>query len=317
MSTTQKPEPGTAVSTAKRTQLSVDQQKQIDARRAHGLMVQQIKSAVWAKEFDANTIRAVAEWARVNGVDPVTEIDVLGGRIYLNARLYERILSQLIGAGQIDFARKDWIHLDRRIEKLADEGDQEMKAESRRRMKLRIQYNVPDNADAACVYRVKHQQLTEEVTGVKWHEPGKKRTIKKRDGGSFTVDADPVGDQFPFETIETRALRRCMLQLKEAFPDLRVPSTKDDDTAEIADIVHGNYEEVKASREVRQLTPGESTFEPPAHDPEPVASTATAAIEDDDEELLRQDREMVEKEEQAGLGLNEKPRTRSAVREGR
>jgi hypothetical protein len=316
MTTTQKPEPGTAVSTAKRTQLSTSQQKEIDARRTHGLMVQQIKGTVWAKEFDANTIRAVAEWARVNDVDPVTEIDVLGGRIYLNARLYERILSQLAGAGQIDYAKKDWIHLDKRIEKLADEGDQEMKAESRRRMKARVQFNVPDNADAACVYRIRHRLMAEEVTGVKWHEPGKKRTIKKRDGGSFTVDADPVGDQFPFETIETRALRRCMLQLKEAFPDLRMPSTKDDDTAEVADIIHGNYEELKAEHAVKQLTPGESTFEPPTQDQEPIESTTSAAVEDElsDEEIAEID---ATRERQAGLGLDDKPRQRSAVRDGR
>jgi hypothetical protein len=319
MTTSQKPEPGTAVSTVKRTQLSADQQAHIEARRAHGLMVQAIKGTVWAKEFDADTIRAVAMWARENDIDPVTEIHVLGGNIYIGARYFERVLSRLMGAGQIDYAKKDWVHVDKRIEKLADGGDQEMKGESRRRMKARIQFNIPDEADAACVYRVKHTQMGEEVTGAKWHVPGKKRVIKRRDGsGTFEVDADPVGDQFPVETIETRALRRCVLQLREAFPEsIRIASTRDDDAIEMAEVVQANVRELKEGRTQAQITPGTSTFEPPA--PPPKSAVPAGLEEDDEDGIRRQEQEMVAKEEreQGGLGLEEKPRSRSAVREGR
>lgn len=317
MTTTQKPEPGTAVAAARRSELSPEQQRQVEARRSHMRMVQQIKGTVWSRDFDATTTAAVAAWAQQNDVEPIQEIDVLGGRLYLNSRYYERKLSELIGAQQIDYARPVWCHVDKRLEKLADAGDEAAKKESRRRLDLRIEYNLPDEADAACVFEIKHRHMVEPIRGAKSHIMGKKKTIKKKDGTSFTVDADPVGDQSPMETIETRALRRAMLKLKEAFPGVRIATSRDDDTIDVNAIVHGNYEEVKADREVKQLTPGESTFEAPTQEAEPVAATSTAVVEDDEDEILRQDRELAERERQGGLGIDDKPRGRSAVREGR
>lgn len=319
MTTTQKPEPGTAIAPARRATLSPEQQRIVEERRAHGLMVQQIRGTVWAKDFSPETMRAVATWAAANNVEPVTEIEVLGGRLYLNARYYERKLSELAGLHQIDYAKPIWCHVDKRVEALASSGDEEMKAESRRRLKLRIEYALPDEADAACVYEIKHRNMTEPVRGAKAHVPGKKKTIKKKDGGSFTVDADPVGDQSPFETIETRALRRAMLKLKEAFPGIRIAGSRDDDSIEVNEVVHGNYEEVKAEREVKQITPGASTFEPPidAAAPEPVVA---AAVEIEDDDTVVDDRWMEEqdaRQAQGGLPLEEKPKPRNAVKEGR
>lgn len=244
----------------KRTELSPQQKAVIEERRAHGMMVQQIKGTVWAKEFDSDTIRAVANWAKANGVEPVTEIDVLGGRLYLNARYYERTLSHLVGAGLIDYYEPRWCHVDKRLEALADAGDVEAKELSRRRMLMRIEHNLPDEADAACVYVIKHRNMAEAITGAKAHIPGRKRTIKKKDGGSFTVDADPVGDQAPMETIETRACRRAMLKLKEAFPDVRMANTKDDNAIDVNANIQAGHEALKAN-EPKQITPATSTLD--------------------------------------------------------
>src|SRR5574338_1108618 len=228
-------EPGTAVERA-RPHLTPEMQARIEERRLQSAMVQKIRGATWGQQWDANTIAAVATWARENDVDPITEIDVLGGNIYLKARHYERKLAGLIGAQQIEYARKDWVHVDKRLEKLADAGDEDAKRESRRRLNERIKYNLSDEADAACVYRIKHRLMDQEVTGAKEHVPGKRK--------------DPVGDNMPMETVETRALRRAMLQLKEALPGVRVATTNDDAFVEVGEVVKENHDRLKAERQI-------------------------------------------------------------------
>jgi len=249
---------------AKRANLSPEMEARIEERKLHSAMVQKIRGATWGNTFDAHTIAAVAAWARENDVDPITEIDVLGGNLYLRARFYERKLSELVAAGQIEYFRPDWVHVDKRIEKLADAGDEEMKYESRRRLKERISHNLSDDATHACIYRIKHRQMTEEATGAKELVPGKRK--------------DPVGDAMPMETIETRSCRRAMLKLKEAGVNVRVASTNDDSTVEVAEIVATNHEQVKAEREVRQIAPAASTFEAPPIDQEQADLALDAQI---------------------------------------
>jgi hypothetical protein len=291
-----KTENGGTEKLARRTSLTPAQQAQIEERRAHSLMVQQIKGAVWAKEFDAYTIRAVAAWSQANDIDPVTEVDVLGGNIYINSRYYERILSRLIGAGQIDYARPDWVHVDTRLAHLAAEGDADAREESHRRQLARIEFNLHENADAACVYRIKHRLMQQEITGAKEHVPGRKRTIKKKDGSSFTVDADPIGDQAPTETIETRALRRAMLKLKEAFPDIRIASSRDDDTIAISDVLHSARDEVRANqapeRPAQALPPGDPYNLESAEVVQARGEPMTVEVEEvSDDDIQRQDQE--------------------------
>lgn len=318
MSAAAKPE-STAV--ARRPQLSPEQQSIIEARKAHGLMVQQIRGTIWAKEFDHDTIRAVAAWSRENDVDPVTELDVLGGRIYINARYYERKLGGLIAAGQIEYARGEWVHVDPRLEKLADLGDEEARAESRRRLMLRVEHNLPDDADAACIYRIKHRAMAEEVTGAKAHVPGKKRTLKKRDGtGTFTVDADPVGDAAPMETIETRALRRAMLKLKEALPDMHVASSRDDDSIDLGKVVAAEVTAIaddKAAHAPRRLAPITTEYDIPVATEPAKVPLRVVESEETEEDVRRFEQELVERESTGELALDDsRPTTRNALREG-
>lgn len=291
-------------------QLSPQQQAIVDERlQSH--LVQQIRGATWGKEWNADTIAAVATWAREQDVDPITEIDVLGGNIYIKARRYERVLSQLIAAGVIEYARKDWVHVDKRLEKLADSGDAEAKAESLRRMKARIANNLSDEATAACVYRIKHRLMDQEVTGAKEYNPAGR--------------ADPVGKSHPTETIETRALRRAMLQLSEAMPDVRMPTTNDDSMIGVAEIVKGSYEQLKQERSQRMLTPCTSTLDTADEvqsRAEPVmTSRVPAGLEEEDDELTDADIDALDRqrEGQGGLGIDDrKPaRSRSAQSQGR
>jgi hypothetical protein len=239
MTSTETKEPGTGV--ARSRNLPPELQARIEERRLQSAMLNKIRGATWASQWDAGTVSAVAAWARENDVDPITEIDVLGGNLYLKARHYERKMSHLIAAGQIEYARKDWVHADKRLDEAAKQGQEWAQIEAARRLQARIEFNLSESADAACVYRIKHRMMDHEVTGAKEHVPGKRK--------------DPVGDAMPMETIETRALRRAMLQLKEAMPDLRVPTTKDDDYIEVGEIVEANHEKLKALRSADDLEP--------------------------------------------------------------
>lgn len=252
MAAQQKPEP-TGVAVA-RPQLPPAAVAAIEERKLRNAVIQQIRGATWSKDLSPDGIRAVAQWCRENDVDAATEVDVLGGRLYVNARYYERILSKLIAVGVIDYARGEWVHADKRLDTLAAAGDAWAVEESNRRLRLRIEYRLSDEADAAMVYRIKHRAMTEPVIGTKEHIAGRKKTIRKKDGGSFTVDADPVGDQAPSETVETRALRRAMLKLKESMPDLRVAVVNDEQGVALQEVIDQSHEDVQ---ELRAAEPGQ------------------------------------------------------------
>lgn len=230
----------TALAT-RRSMLSPEHLARIEERKAHTQMVQAIRGATWAKVSDLSdvAVRAIGAWAIAADIDPVTEIDVLGGNVYINADYYERKLSELIGLGVIAYARPDWIHHDQRLDVLADEGDEASRVERVRRLRERVLHNVPENADHAAVYRVKHRGMDEEITGVKFHVPGKKKTVRRKGGtGTYEVDADPIGDAAPETTIETRALRRAMLKLRAALPgDVKLASSRDEDVVSLSSML--------------------------------------------------------------------------------
>lgn len=307
MTTSQKPEPGTAVSTKR--QLTPAQQALVDERRLQSALVQQIKGATWGQQWNADTIAAVATWAREHDVDPITEIDVLGGTLYVKAAHFIRVLSQLVGAGLIDYHRPDWVHVDKRLEKLADKGDEEAKHEANRRLRERILHNLADEATHACVYRIKHRLMDEEVTGAKEFVPGKRK--------------DPVGEAMPMETIETRAIRRAMRKLQQAVPQMRFARTDDDATVQVAEIVKGNHDQLKRDREVRQLNPGESVYDPPVRAEQDTVPVMTSETVDEpeisDAEIAEQDQNKEQASSQQGLPLNDRKavRQRDAIREGR
>jgi len=150
----------------------------------------------WGASLDQRALGAIAEWGRVYGVDVTQEIDLLGGRVYLNARYYLRRLADLITAGRVEYAHADHIHDDTRLKELGTDGD----TERHRRLKERIKYNVPEKAAAAVAFRVKVRDMEMEVVGVNW-------------AGGGVRKSDPVGEAEPVKTAESRAARRAMRQL--------------------------------------------------------------------------------------------------------
>lgn len=181
-------------------------QQAIELRRARNLAAAQIAGLSWGEKIDENTRRAVASWGQQFRVDVTTEIHVLGGRVYLNAAFALRRLGEMIGEGLVEYAVADHIEDDPRLTKLGPEGE----GEYSRRLRERIRYSVPENAKCAVAFRVKLRSMDEEVVGVKWTGTGKKNSYGKL--------ADPVGEEFPVETAESRAARRAMRLLASHLP---------------------------------------------------------------------------------------------------
>jgi hypothetical protein len=156
----------------------------------------------WGTALDAPTIRAVADYCIRYNLDPVEDIDILGGRPYRKAIHYIKRLGDLTEAGHVEWHNHEHVEADPRLDEMAkDARDPEAQEwalkEMHRRLRLRITHAIPDAAKGAVVYHVKMKQLTEVISAANWC------------GGGTRKD-DPVGEGRPQLTAETRAARRCI-----------------------------------------------------------------------------------------------------------
>lgn len=187
-------------------QLPPEIQQAIELRKAKNLVAAQIAALSWGEKLDTDTRRAVADWGLTFRVDATTEIHILGGRVYLNAQFYLRRLGELIAADLVEYAVADHVEDDPRLAKLGAEGE----GESSRRLRERLKHGIPDACVSATVFRVKLRSMEQEVSGAKWCGTG-----KKNKHGNI---ADPIGEEFPVETSESRAARRAMRLLVSHIP---------------------------------------------------------------------------------------------------
>lgn len=212
-STDRQPDPGTAVTERQAEREKRREQilgslpepvkQQLALRQMMNTVAAEIAGMSWGQNISRETARQLAEWGRRYNVDVTQEIDILGNKVYLNARYYLRRLGELIQAGLVEYAYPDHVHHDDRLEKLGEQGV----AEAHRRLTERVRYNVPEKAAASVVFRVKLRALSQETVGINW-------------AGGGTRMSDPVGDAEPVKTAESRAARRCMRQLVSHMPVL-------------------------------------------------------------------------------------------------
>lgn len=189
-----------------------DEQKAMLAQRKNlHLIAAKMSEMNWGKGLDEVTRRAVASYLERNRLD-LTEVDVLGGNLYRNARYYKRRLAEMVEDGLVTYVKSDFVHQDARLQTHAASTDLETakwaSAEILRRLQVRIEYGIPDAAVGACVTRIKLANVDEEITAAKWC-------------GGGTRKSDPVGESFPIETSETRSCRRAMLLCASSIPALR------------------------------------------------------------------------------------------------
>ena len=223
-------EPGTAVG-------PLSPQAQLRETRNQMRAVQkEIRNTSWGKDLPDGSVKAIVLWCEKRGIDAATEVTVLGGNIYLEADYYLRRLAHMVGDGRIEYARADHVHFDQRLVDLfSDENApadvrEQAKAEHFRRVLERSKHNLSEKAAACCIYRIKVKGMSDEFTGAKAV-------------GNRIREKDPVGDQFPMETSESRAARRACRQLIDTFPDLKAEMDVIEAEAELVSI------EVQAGRE--------------------------------------------------------------------
>lgn len=190
---------------AKRVQFPPDVEQRIAENKAKNAVAAAIRGQTWSKDLGPDGVRALAEYCRQNSLDPVRHIEVLGGRPYLTATLYEERAAPLIRAGVLIPHEPEFINTDARLDKLEAAGDAWAAGENMRRMRLRIEHNAPEKAAAICIYRVTVRETGQTVVGVNWCGGG----VRQR---------DPVGDAEPTKTAITRAGRRAWKQIADAVP---------------------------------------------------------------------------------------------------
>lgn len=276
---------GMDVVTQSKTQRAIgklppEMQALVELRRANNIIAAQISETNWGKGMDLETRRAISEWGRRHEIDVTTEINVLGGNVYINANFYMGRLAKMVERGLVEYAIADHVEVDSRLSDFPDE--------LARRRRERVRFQLPEIAKSAVVARIKLFKVPVEFTAAKWC------------GGKGTNSSgklkDPVGEEFPVETSETRAFRRCLKLLVSHIPDevRRIETAEEDANLSLTTVLERDAEKqgVEAGMRQRQLTgtPVIDGMKGYGDGPEPVAATMTGASSEtgfqDDRDLI-------------------------------
>ena len=219
MATTQQPD----TTPANRSKLTPKAEARLYEIKARNAMVQAIAGESWGNKLTPIQQRAFAEYMRRFHLD-ISEIDNLGGRPYRNGRYYMRRIAELTAEGRVEWYKPEHIGPDDRLEYAAkQDGGEWAAAENLRRLQERIRLGVPADATVAYVVRIKMKELSIPVEGVKWFTPGREKLGWSKDtkGKREMVAADPVGEENPITSTETRAWRRVGRLAAAEIPELR------------------------------------------------------------------------------------------------
>lgn len=239
----------------------------IEERKALNEVSRQIANQSWGKSLDGNTVRAIAEYARRYHIDPATELDILGGRIYRNANYFIRRGGDLLRRGIVTDIQVAHVNADPRLDALVSRNVAGAQDELDRRTLARIKHNIPDGAKGACVVSISLASgaLVE--------------------GANYAgLEKDPVGTANPGKTAESRAYRRAWRLLVDTIPEL---SAEEGEISEAGAQVATVIAETQA-REVEQHIgqPGQRQLAATSYDDEPMPlltkEQAQAALELDE-----------------------------------
>ena len=223
-------------------------------RKREAMMFAEVAKQSWGEKLDQTQRRAIAAFCQRNSLDP-SMIDLLGGKLYRNANFWLDRLAKMVGLGRVVYAFADYITADPRLDTIAaDKTDPERaqaaRIERNRRQDERIKWQVPEEALAACVFRVKLRRADgtemEEVAGCK---------------PVMAAANDPVGKGNPVMTAETRSARRALRKIIELAPEVaQIYETVEVDwKALAAQVVIGDTEE-DPDRPQRHVLPGGAGF---------------------------------------------------------
>ncbi|KKM99348.1 hypothetical protein LCGC14_1148740 [marine sediment metagenome] len=171
-------------------QLTRRRQEQMVRRAA-----QEIALMSWGKDLSQAARAAVAFFAYECGTNPVTHWIVLGGNLYDTSLLWFDLATS-----QPDYEGYESRHI--------NDDDRLDDASRAERRSLRAQYNIPEDVKGACIVtiwkRLANGQLRA-FSGV--NHAGNRQGFNARKGAAGLIK-DPIGEQDPGKTAETRAFRR-------------------------------------------------------------------------------------------------------------
>lgn len=204
----------------------------------------------WGGKLTPVAQAAVAKWCIRRDVDPLTELDNVGGP-YLNSEYWIRKLGELRVRGVVRDVKQMNVAFDKRLDALAkdqhapEDVRERAKVEHYRRMEMRAQYGVPEEATGACLTLIYLAVGGEPIAGCKWGGGG--TSVKQPRAGGSTAP-NPIVENNPTLSVESQSIRRAMRQLALTVPAL-LPEFE-----EVS-------EEVKALRGSPDMTPAAGSGE--------------------------------------------------------
>jgi hypothetical protein len=247
--------------------LTLAAENDIELARITNMVAAAIASLSWGGNMSGAMRRAWAEYGRRYDVDPITEMDNLGGTPYVNADWFKRKLGELRMAGVIKSVKLEHIHADARLDALrksdTDVPD-EIRAEAARRwfdaLFKRVKFNAPDKAEAICVCTITLADGST-IEACKW--AGNGTSVKQpRSGGASAPN--PIAENNAAAYVESSSQRRAALQL---FSHLTGRGQQAPDAGAM------RAEHQRLTAEVRVATPAPE----PEPEPKKLLAVATAA----------------------------------------
>jgi hypothetical protein len=251
-----------------------EMEEQVERERQRNVLAATIAGLSWGKQMTPVVRRAFAAYCARYDVDPITEMDNLGGVPYVNADWYKRKLGELIVRGIVRDYTLEHIQADARLEKMMRDPDltPEMREVARKRwfdntMK-RIEQNAPEEAEAVCVCTIFLASGAKAI-GCKWAGGGTSVKQFRHGGGK---EPNPIAEANPTLSVESMSIRRALSQLVSHVTGERL-------VAIIPDVT-GMNEELKGLQEVVVPAP-----EAPAA-PEPLYRAIAPGGYDNDATML-------------------------------
>lgn len=231
-------------------------------------------SVVRGSGFSPAARFALAKLCVVTRANPQLHIDILGGRFYHNSQYFRDKVSadpHFIDDEQINISPSVSEHLREQAKQALQEARdlglpeptaevQSMLARAREIDRVRAEYSAPEWAQVVIetVIRRYHDGAPLEairrgdvdgtpfirvVRECNWAGGRGMVTRKRRDGGTYESEADPIGDAEPAKTARTRSFRRCARNAFSIWFE-----NFDDDITRQQEIVEAEYEIIQEDR---------------------------------------------------------------------
>lgn len=233
-----------------------DALRDIELNRQYVAVVAAMSSLSWGQGLTPGIRRSIAEWCRRHDVDPMTELDVLGGNFYVNAEWYLRKLGELRRQGVVADFWLEHIHADARLKALIDDAStpEDIRERARRTwtdmMFKRIEHNAPEAAEAVCVAYIVLPDGGHPVKGCKWGGNG--TSIKQPRRGEGTAP-NPIVENNAALSVESQAIRRAVRQVASAVEQMRALERAEDELEQISERLEANREHIDKTNERLEL----------------------------------------------------------------